>query len=416
MDSVTLCRMPDSGDEFASADYTDSESGVENTRRKTKQQSISTMMKQHGLERQAKRRLPDNSPPGASPSPPAVQLDDNTLRVLENMIQRCNASMVAAFEAKFERMERRIHVIEGEAHDRDQRIQLLEAELQRQGQINQQLHEQVQAMDMNGRLASLVITCDDFKPRRQSEAVDRIAVDVLNARIQDLNMSVSDLHAAHRLQKDDKIICKFTRRQTRDFIYDSRFRMSRHELDSNGRRTRELKPCYITESLTDSNKLIYNELLQARRPQNGNLVASVFTRRGVVYCRAVKGGDNIRVPDQVTLRRVLGGAHFTPPSRRGGDRVAPERRPSPPPRSAPLSAPLLGPPARPGEGGAAGPPGDGRGAAPPPRQSAAASRAAGSAGVRGAEPGGAGAVTSEAGGDVCSAPSGGAAAENGKVK
>ena len=91
--------------------------------------------------------------------------------------------------------------------------------------------------------------------------------------------------------------------------------MSRHELDSNGRRIRGLKPCYITESLTDNNKLIYNELLQARRDQNGNLVASVFTRRGIVYCRTTKGGDNIRVPDQVTLRRVLGGACFTPPSR-----------------------------------------------------------------------------------------------------
>ena len=41
---------------------------------------------------------------------------------------------------------------------------------------------------------------------------------VLNARIQDLNMSVSDLHAAHRLQKDDKVICKFTIRQTRDLM------------------------------------------------------------------------------------------------------------------------------------------------------------------------------------------------------
>ena len=393
----------DSADDFASADYTDSESGVESTRRKTKQQSISAMMRQHGVERQAKRRLPDSSPPGASPSPPAVQLDDNTLRVLESMIQRCNASMVAAFEAKFEGMERRIQVIEGEAHDKDQRIQLLEAELQRQGQINQQLYEQVQAMDLNGRLASLVLTCEDFKPRRQSEAVDRMAVDVLNARIEGLNMSVSDLHAAHRLQKDDKIICKFTSRQTRDLIYDSRFRMRRHELDSNGRRIRDLKPCYITESLTDSNKLIYNELLQARRHQNGNLVASVFTRRGIVYCRATKGGDNIRVPDQVALRRVLGGARFAPPSRRGGDHTA-ERRPSPPPRSAPLGAPLPGPPARPGGSGATGPSGDGRGAAPPPPQSAAAGRAAGSAGARGAEPADPGAVTFGAGGNAPPAP------------
>ena len=372
--------MLDSADDFASADYTDSESGVENTRRKTKQQSINSMLKQHSVERQAKRRQPDSSPPGASSSPPAVQLDDNTLRVLESMIQRCNASMIAAFEAKFESMERRIQVIEGEVHDKDQRIQLLETELQRQGQINQQLHEQVQALDLNGRLASLVITCDDFKPRRQNEAVDRMAVDVLNARIQDLNMSVSDLHAAHRLQKDDKVICKFMRRQTRDFIYDSRFRMSRHVLDSNGRRTRDLKPCYITESLTDNNKLIYNELLQARRHQNGNLVASVFTRRGIVYCRTTKAGNNIRVPDQETLRRVLGGARFTPPSRRSGDRVAAERRPSSPPRSAPLGAPLLGPPARPGGGGATGPPGAGRDTAPPPQQSAAAGRATGSGG------------------------------------
>ena len=364
--------MADSCDEFTSADNTDSESVVENRRRKTKQLAVTAMLK-HGVERQAKRRVPDSSPPDTTPALPAVQLDDSTLRVLESMIKRCNASMVAAFEAKFESMERRIQVIEGEAHEKDQRIQQLEAQLQQQGELNQQLHKQVQAMDMNGRLDSLVLTCDDFKPRRRDEDISRMIVVTLNNRIRDLNISPSDLHAAHRLQKDDKVICKFVQRQVRDHIYDSRFEMSRHELDGDGRRIRDLKPCYITESLTDGNKVIYNELLQARRPQNGSLVASVFTRRGVVYCRTVKGGNNIRVPDQSSLRRVLGGAHFALPSGRG-DRSGPARRS--PPQSDSLGAPLLRPSARPGGGGGGRSSGVARHAAPLP-QSAPAGRGAG---------------------------------------
>ena len=338
--------MTDSCDDFASPDVTDSESVREIRRRKTKQLSVNAMLK-HGIERKAKRRVPDSSPPDAAASPPAVQLDDNTLSVLEAMIKRCNASMVAAFEAKFESMEHRIEIIEGEAHEKDTRIQQLEAQLQHQSQINQQLHDQVQAIDMNGRLASLVLTCDDFKSRRHDEDVNRMITDALNLRIRDLNMLPSDLHAAHRLQKDDKVICKFVRRQLRDYIYDSRFRMSCHELDGDGKRVRELKPCYISESLTESKKIIYNELLQARREQNGKLVASVFTRRGVVYCRTVKGGNNIRVPDRVTLRRVLGGARFRSAPGRGG-RTDAGRHGRSPPRSVPLGSPLPRLPARPG--------------------------------------------------------------------
>ena len=65
------------------------------------------------------------------------------------------------------------------------------------------------------------------------------------------------------------------------YRYDSRFEMRRHELAGAGRRIRDFKPSYITALLTASNELIYNELLQARRYQNGNLVISVPNSRDV---------------------------------------------------------------------------------------------------------------------------------------
>ena len=118
-----------------------------------------------------------------------------------------------------------------------------------------------------------------------------------------------------------------------------------------------MAPLYITESLTPANRVLYTALLDARRPENGGRVASVFTRRGQVMCRVERGGANIRVPDLEHLQRLLNGpARGCPPAGRPGappGRVgghAPSRPASPGGGPPPAPAPAGPEPAEPPSG------------------------------------------------------------------
>ena len=55
--------------------------------------------------------------------------------------------------------------------------------------------------------------------------MEKIAVECLNKRFDGLQMSVSDVQSAHRLQ-GDKVIVRFVKRRLRD-ISDGRFDMNR---------------------------------------------------------------------------------------------------------------------------------------------------------------------------------------------
>ena len=66
---------------------------------------------------------------------------------------------VNAFEAKLERFERLLDVLESEAMDRELEIQRLGARLADQIRVNSDLRPQMESMDVNRRLASLIFTC-----------------------------------------------------------------------------------------------------------------------------------------------------------------------------------------------------------------------------------------------------------------
>ncbi|XP_043218363.1 uncharacterized protein LOC122379868 [Amphibalanus amphitrite] len=217
--------------------------------------------------------------------------------------------VISAFEAKFDRLEKRISILEGEEMNRDIEIRRLSEQLEMQVHVNIELQKQVESMDMNGRMTSLIFTCSDFGKRRPNEEIEQQVVDVINKRDPDIRLTAADLQTAHRLQGDDKVIVKFAKQRVRDSIYERRFSMNSGSAHS--ARKERLSPLYVNESLTPSNRAIYNELLEARKPCNGAKIASVFTRRGVVFCRRVKRGDNIMVADQAALRRVLDGSRFS---------------------------------------------------------------------------------------------------------
>ena len=257
-------------------------------------------------------------------------------------------------------------------------MKAINKQLQAQININNRLQEQVESMDVNRRLSTLVLACDDFKERHYNEDIERRAVDVINKRYSDINLTVADVEVAHRLQGDSKVIVKFQKRRIRDMLYDGRFDMARRCSGGGpdrGVRGERLRPLFVSESLSATNKVIFNSLMDLRRSGGG--VASVFTRRGIVYFRRERGGENIRVPDleqlqRLTWRRSAGPERSGPGRDPGGPAAAGTGPPagSPTPAAAPGAASsAAGVSAAPG-GAASAPGGAASGAAPASSSSA----------------------------------------------
>ena len=229
--------------------------------------------------------LPAAKRPAAGPAEASeVGLSAAALSEIRHMHDTSVASIIKAFEAKFEQMERRVSCLESDLMDKDIQIRQLNEQLSQQTQINSSLQAQVESIDLNRRLSSLIFTCEDFGPRAVEDRVEEKIVQLLNNRIQGLRLTSSDIQAAHRLQRDDKIIVKFVKRSVRDAIYDARFSLTSRPFGAGSRAG--TAPLYISESLTASNQSLFNQLLQARKDSNGTLVASVFSRRGLVFCRS----------------------------------------------------------------------------------------------------------------------------------
>ena len=312
-----------SGEDTAYADCTSSgvDTGVKGGRRR--QFSVPEMLQRAGT-RKAKRQAPgrgsrsppDAAPPAAkraaatgtaeppaaaAPVPAAVELSAGALASIQLLIDAGNARVISAIDAKIDILERRVSILEGECMDKDEEIRKLHDRLEQQGRAFEDLQLRVESMDANRRLSSLILACDDFV-ECADEDMEKKVTEVVNKRFPRIQMTEADIQAAHRLQGKNKVIVRFVKRRLRDNIYDSRF-----ELFSgiHGQRRRDMAPLFLTESLTPGNRLLYTALLDARKPENGGRVASVFTRRGQVLCRTEKGGSNIRVPDWERLQQIL---------------------------------------------------------------------------------------------------------------
>ena len=382
-----------SGEESA---YSDCRSSSRQSRRQHRQQSMPEMLEKaqsrstkRAAPGRSSRSPPDAAPPAAkraaavagplsadeaapspasgagpspadgaapAPAPDAVELSASALAAIQLLIDAGNGRVISAFDAKIDVLERRIAILEGECFDKDEEIRCLKDKLTRQDSAIEELRQRVEGIDANRRLSSLILTCDDFVASSQSENIEDKITQAINKRLSGIQMTTDDIQAAHRLQGRNKVIVRFVRRGLRDAVYDSRFQLFG---SAAGRGQRGGAPLYITESLTPGNRLIYSALLDARRSENGGKIASVFTRRGQVYCRTEKGGSNIHVPDWERLQRLLGGPARPPPSSerlagssagRGG--TAPSSRP---PLLGNGPAPSSAPAARPGSERRAGP-------------------------------------------------------------
>ena len=290
-------------------------------------QSLMPEMFQKVAGRRSKRQAAARGP-GSPPDPPERaakradvapapdEINAVTLGEIKRLIDQGNASIIKALENRLDSMEKNVSMLEGECMEKDLTSRRLTSQLNQQAKANEELDARLEKMDNNGRLSSLILTCETFAPHPRSEDIEQLVVSELNRRIAGLNVSKSDLQVAHKLQNATKVICKFVKRQVRDFVYDARFDMVRFP-DRAGRRA---PPLYISESLTPRNRLLFEELLRAKRPENGGLIATVFSRRGIVWCRKEKGGSNLRVQDSESLQRILGGRRFPPRPRSLGRR------------------------------------------------------------------------------------------------
>ena len=174
----------------------------------------------------AKRPLAEPAERAGTPGSPGVELSAGALSAIQRLLSNGIASIASTLEVKCEKIDKRLDLLESEAMDRDAEMRRLNEKLACQSRINAELLERIEGIDLNRRLASLILTSDEFSHREQNEDIEKKIVRVLNERIPNLSLTTSDIHAAHRLQRDDKVIVKFVKRGLRDAIYDARFNMT----------------------------------------------------------------------------------------------------------------------------------------------------------------------------------------------
>ena len=313
-------------------------SGSDSAASRKRQLSVPDMVRQVEQKRSGQQRVRQLvSPRGPGGLMPRPETQPVTLEALERLIEAGNGRVIAAIEARFAQFERRLDILETESFEKDLTIQRLQGEMTTLSKVNMEMKEQLEGIDMNRRLSSLILTCDDFRNRSQNEDMEMKVVQVLNKRLPKLDLAIGDIQVAHRLQSNNKVIVKFLKRCVREEVFERRFELfmsggGRLRPDSGGGDDvdrRGMAPLYIAESLIPRMQQLYQTLLAARRQENGAKVASVFSRRGHVYCKTTKGGNNIRVRDEEHLRQLLGGAPPAPSRRPGGGEAAGDAAPLP---------------------------------------------------------------------------------------
>ena len=323
-DSVHTADADTSGEEYLTA------SGKA---AKTKRQLSVIELMRRGETRKGKRSAPGecfNSPPEDTPgakrrsvrpqSTGPVDLNPECMKMIENLMESATAKVILAFNEKFEGLQKRIEIVEAENFTKGQEISKLKNALDSKERKIDELQSQLESIDANRRLSCLILSCKDFERREEVENWEVRAAEALNKRVPDLQLEPTELSVAHRLAKDDKVIIKFVRRCVRNRVFECRFALANAAKSGANRATggdpssSQLSPLYISECLTPGNRALYDELLRARRQENGSLVTSVFSRNGVVICKKEAKGQNIRVYCEEDLHRILNGKRFPQPS------------------------------------------------------------------------------------------------------
>ena len=222
-------------------------------------------------------------------------LTPGALLEIQKLIDASTRTILTSFQKKFESLEKKTEILEGELHGQHIKIQRLEKELNTVKAEKTQLEQQVESMDVNRRMNSLILKCNEFGPPQQNEEIEEKVVKVVTERFPDMEITTRDLQTCHRLQTEGTVICKFLQTKVRDQLYSKRIILAKAA--KSGRDTRP--PLFINESLTTKNRELFRTLLEAKRRGK---VYSVFTRKGVPFYKTEPEGRNIRLDDAEQLR------------------------------------------------------------------------------------------------------------------
>lgn len=278
------------------------------------------------------------------------ELSEQALEQISALIASGNAQLMQHLDRKWEAIERRCEVLENALFDERKETETVKRRLSKIEQENRSLREQLESLDINHRLDSLILKCAEFGARELGEDIEAKTIDILTSKLPGLRMSEHDIQAVHRLAPDNTVICKFFKRQLRDDIYENRFRQ---EVKDPRRRL------YITESLSAQNKEIMNALVQAKKRRQ---VYAVFSRRGHVFVKVSQDKGARRVDSMEHAERLMSARRADVPGagEPAGGIAVPVR---PGAQSVPGPPPRGGAPAGSGAPGGSGVPG--RPAAPP---------------------------------------------------
>lgn len=200
--------------------------------------------------------------------------------------------MTKALQAKVESQKEAIQVLEADLFEKANKVDRLEEQLKETRRELSSLHVQVEDMERHERGVNLILTCKKFGRRRQGEDVRMMAVRALREHFPHIPLSPPDLAAAHRLPRDNVVICAFFDRTLRNQFYYERMRLRNSPVPAEER-------LYLSESLTRLNRERHNELLTMK---SKGRIWSVFTQNGLPGYKLTQHSNPVRVTSDQQVR------------------------------------------------------------------------------------------------------------------
>ena len=299
---------------FGDAEDTD-RSGPAGRGGRKRQFSVPEMMQAledgQGQRRQKKSKRSSRDKDSTEKGEHSCHLDGESLQAVQTIVEKGIEKVTQFMEEKFKRMERRIEIMEGELFLRDAETKELHNEISSQETTIKSLKEQLDGIDTNRRMNSLILKCDEFGKREREEDIEEKVISILSHRFPDVRVARQDIQTTHRLQGDSTVIVKFLQTKLKEEIYERQMNQAR----APNRGDRPAVPLYVNESLSATNKEIFNALLDAKKRGK---IYTVYTKRGAVFYKLDRESAGRRV-GEVDEAMVL---------RDGSSRAAAGRRPA----------------------------------------------------------------------------------------
>ena len=268
-----------------------------------RQSSVPEMMHalEEGQKRQKRSKRSSKEKDATEKGEHSCRLDGSSLEAVKSIVNQGIDKMTKLMEENFKRMERRIEILEGELFLKDAETKALQNKVSAQEATIQSLTEQLEGIDTNRRMNSLILKTEEFGKREREEDIEGKVISILNQRFPDVHVTPQDIQTTHRLQGDSTVIVKFAKTKLKEEIYERR--MNQAKVQNRGDRL--VAPLYVNESLSAKNKAIFGALLEAKRRKK---IYTVYTRRGAVFCKLDRESAGRRIGGIDEATSLLDGA------------------------------------------------------------------------------------------------------------